>query len=153
MAGFGARAGGAAAGHADAVVTLHDPVYVRPGRQPRRQRPAINILWIGRLEPQKDPLLALEIIAGAEGACASDHAGRGQPARAVEQRMIAALGLQDRVHLAWAMSRPIEPYPGGAPMRLLITSRYEGGPAVAVEALAHGRAGGQHRLFFPAARV
>ena len=52
------------------------------------------------------------------------------------QRRIARLGLQDRV--TWAGHVPdIETHLAQADA-LLITSRYEGGPAVAVEALAQG---------------
>ena len=45
------------------IVTLHDPVYVRSQPPHRGTGEHHNILWIGRLEPQKDPLLALEDIA------------------------------------------------------------------------------------------
>jgi len=47
-----------------------------------------------------------------------------------------AMNLRDRVHLVGHV-REIEPYLARADA-LLITSRYEGGPAVAVEALAAG---------------
>ena len=144
--GLAAPAAAHAAGAADAVVTLHDPVYVQP--VPPGARTGNHILWIGRLERQKDPLLALEVMAAAKGMRLT-MLGEGRMRRAVEQR-IQALGLQDRVTLQ-GHAEAIEPFLAAADA-LLITSRYEGGPAVAVEALAHGRAGGQHRLFFPAAR-
>src|SRR5689334_6680256 len=41
------------------IVTLRDPVYVRPIAEKPRREAGRSILWIGRLEPQKDPLLAL----------------------------------------------------------------------------------------------
>ena len=114
------------------IVALHDPVYVRPA--PPGARSGKQILWIGRLERQKDPLLALDVIAAAKGLQLT-MLGEGGLRPAVEQR-IQALGLQDRVtchgHVA-----AIEPFLAEADA-LLITSRYEGGPAVAVEALAQG---------------
>ena len=60
--------------------------------------------------------------------------GDGSLRAAVEQR-INALDLKDRVTLQGHVAA-IEPYLAEADV-LLITSRYEGGPAVAVEALAH----------------
>lgn len=115
-----------------AVVTLHDPVYVRPAA-PSSRTGGCNILWIGRLEPQKDPLLALQIMKtmGGHLTILGDGALRGD----IERR-IAAMGLEMRVRLAGYVPE-IESYLVAADA-LLITSRYEGGPAVAVEALAQG---------------
>ena len=62
--------------------------------------------------------------------------GEGRLREEIE-RQISAIGLQDQRHPASAMCRNIEPYLAEADA-LLITSRYEGGPAVAVEALAQG---------------
>jgi glycosyltransferase involved in cell wall biosynthesis len=112
------------------VVTLHDPVYLHPA--PPAARAGDHILWIGRLEQQKDPLLALEVIAAAKGLRLT-MLGEGSLRRAVEQR-IDQLHLQDRVRLQGHV-KAIEPFLAEADS-LLITSRYEGGPAVAVEALA-----------------
>ena len=56
-------------------------------------------------------------------------------------------GWQDRVTRAGHVPN-IDPYLADADV-LLMTSHYEGRPAVAVEALAQWRAGGQHRLFAP----
>ncbi len=112
------------------VVTLHDPVYVRP--VPPDRRLGNHILWIGRLEPQKDPLLALEVMAQAPGLRLT-MLGEGGMRRDVEQRL-RQLRLEDRVQLVGHVDA-IEPFLAQADA-LLITSRYEGGPAVAVEALA-----------------
>ena len=114
------------------IVALHDPVYVRPIAAVSRT--GNRILWIGRLERQKDPLLALDVIAAAKGLHLT-MLGEGSLRSSVEQR-IQALGLQDRVTLHGHVAA-IEPYLAEADV-LLITSRYEGGPAVAVEALAQG---------------
>ena len=114
------------------VVVLHDPVYIHP--TPIGPRTGKRILWIGRLERQKDPLLALDVMAAAQGLHLT-MLGEGSLRPAVEQR-IKALGLKDRVTLHGHVAA-IEPFLAEADA-LLITSRYEGGPAVAVEALGQG---------------
>jgi glycosyltransferase involved in cell wall biosynthesis len=114
------------------IVALHDPVYIQP--VPTVSRTGKRILWIGRLERQKDPLLALDVIAATKGLHLT-MLGEGSLQPAVEQR-IKALGLEDRVTLCGHVGA-IEPFLAEADA-LLITSRYEGGPAVAVEALAQG---------------
>jgi glycosyltransferase involved in cell wall biosynthesis len=114
------------------IIALHDPVYIQPA--PVASRTGERILWIGRLERQKDPLLALDVMAATMGL----HLimlGEGSLRPAVERR-IKALGLEDRVAL-YGHVAAIEPFLAEADA-LLITSRYEGGPAVAVEALAQG---------------
>jgi glycosyltransferase involved in cell wall biosynthesis len=114
------------------IVTLHDPVYVRPVA-PASREAGRNILWIGRLELQKDPGLALKVMQSVDGhlTMLGDGALRDDT-----QGQIAALGLGDRVSLVGHVPE-IESYLAAADA-LLITSRYEGGPAVAVEALAQG---------------
>lgn len=112
------------------IVTLHDPVYLHP--VPPAARVGNRILWIGRLEQQKDPLLALEVIAAAAD-LRLIILGEGGLRRDVERR-IDRLQLRDRVVLHGHVNA-IEPFLAEADS-LLITSRYEGGPAVAVEALA-----------------
>ena len=114
------------------IVALHDPVYIQP--VPAAPRAGKRILWIGRLERQKDPLLALDVIAATKGLRLT-MLGEGGLRAAVEQR-IKALGLKDRVTLHGHVAA-IGPFLAEADA-LLITSRYEGGPAVAVEALAQG---------------
>jgi glycosyltransferase involved in cell wall biosynthesis len=114
------------------VVALNDPVYVQP--VPAVSRTGHHILWIGRLERQKDPLLALDVIAATRDLRLT-MLGEGSLRSTVEQR-VQALGLQDRVTFHGHVAA-IEPFLAEADV-LLITSRYEGGPAVAVEALAQG---------------
>src|SRR3569833_505995 len=114
------------------IVALHDPVYIQPA--PAGARTGKRMLWIGRMERQKDPLLALDVIAVGKGLHLT-MLGEGGLRPAVEQR-IKALDLQDRVTLH-GHAAAIEPFLAEADV-LLITSRYEGGPAVAVEALAQG---------------
>lgn len=112
------------------IVTLHDPVYVAGAAAPARP-PGRNILWIGRMEPQKDPALALDVMRGFDGHLTM----LGEGALMADMRDNAA-GLKDKVTLAGHVPQ-IEPFLANADA-LLITSRYEGGPAVAVEALAQG---------------
>ncbi len=112
------------------VVTLHDPVYIGPASA-RTHPPARNILWIGRMEPQKDPGLALDVMRTFDGHLTM--LGDGALMADVRHK---AEDLKDKVTLAGYVPQ-IEPYLADADA-LLITSRYEGGPAVAVEALAQG---------------
>ena len=115
------------------VVTLHDPAYIRGrGTSPSRDRQR-NVLWIGRLEPQKDPLLALKTILALGAPAHLTMLGEGSLRPQIE-RQIVALKLEKRVTLVGHVPA-IEPHLASADA-LLITSRYEGGPAVAVEALA-----------------
>jgi glycosyltransferase involved in cell wall biosynthesis len=115
-----------------AIAALQDPVYVRPGTVAPRTG-GRNILWIGRLEPQKDPQLALQTIQDMDGHLTM--LGEGALGEEIK-RQISAKGLENKVTLA-GYAPQIEPYLAAADA-LLITSRYEGGPAVAVEALAQG---------------
>jgi glycosyltransferase involved in cell wall biosynthesis len=116
------------------IVSLHDPVYSRRATEnPSRKGPR-KIVWIGRLEPQKDPglaLQALEALTDVHLIMLGDGALRDSVLK-----QIKALGLGDRVRLLGDV-----PYVGSYLAdadALLVTSRYEGGPAVAVEALAQG---------------
>lgn len=117
------------------IVTLHDPLYLRPEpRMPRRDG-KWRILWVGRLEEQKDPQLALAVMAAMQAPSHLTMLGDGDMRTSLQQ-LISARGLDGRVSLAG--------YVAGVPSyladtdALLITSHYEGGPAVAVEALAQG---------------
>jgi glycosyltransferase involved in cell wall biosynthesis len=117
------------------IVTLHDPVYIRPLSERPRREDGRSILWIGRLEPQKDPVLALKIIRAMDPSARLTMLGEGGLRGAVHEQ-IAEMNLKDRVSLMGHV-REIEPHLARSDA-LLITSRYEGGPAVAVEALAAG---------------
>jgi len=117
------------------IVTLYDPVYVQPHALRPPREGALNILWIGRLEPQKDPRLALDVIAAMKEPVKLTMLGVGTLRGELERR-ISDQGLNAKVTLAGYVEA-IEPYLADADA-LLITSRYEGGPAVAVEALAQG---------------
>ena len=116
------------------IVTLHDPVYIRPSA-PVPRKMGRNILWIGRLEPQKDPELALKVLQALGGDAHLTMLGDGALSCKIREQ-VSALGLKDKVTLLGHVP-DIAPYLAEADA-LLITSRYEGGPAVAVEALALG---------------
>jgi len=79
-----------------AIATLHDPVYAR-SVAPASRKAGRNILWVGRLEPQKDPGLALQVMQAMDGQLTMLGDGA---LRDSTQRQIAAMGLQDRVILA-----------------------------------------------------
>jgi glycosyltransferase involved in cell wall biosynthesis len=117
------------------IVALHDPVLVAPRAPVPRPDTHLRILWIGRLERQKDPYLALEVMAAMATPAHLTMLGDGALRASLLQR-ISAMGLADRVTLA-GYDPEIGSYLANADV-LLITSRYEGGPAVAVEALAQG---------------
>jgi glycosyltransferase involved in cell wall biosynthesis len=71
------------------IVTLHDPVYLRPvARDLMRD----GVLWIGRLEAQKDPLLALQVIAAMPASAHLTMLGEGGLLEDVRHK-IAAMGL------------------------------------------------------------
>lgn len=123
-----------------AVITdpnVPDDAAVLPMRDRRQSGGPIRLLLIGRLEPQKDVPLALRVLEELQRQHPARLTvlGEGYLRPAVEADA-AQLGLGDSVAL-----------PGFVPDIaaqldqadvLLITSRYEGGPAVAVEALARG---------------
>ncbi|HEX4027419.1 MAG TPA: glycosyltransferase [Rhizomicrobium sp.] len=117
------------------IVALHDPVYFRPTARMPRRGDRWRILWIGRLEPQKDPDLALQVMAAMDTPAHLTMLGDGALRASLRQR-IAQLGLEGRVTLAGHVPETGS-YLADADA-LLITSHYEGGPAVAVEALAQG---------------
>lgn len=115
------------------VATLYDPVHVAPATAPPRRDGVLNILWIGRLEPQKDAGLALAVARALGAAAHLTLLGDGTQAAEIDRRIAAGkLPVTRLGHVA-----AIAPHLAGADA-LLITSRYEGGPAVAVEALALG---------------
>lgn len=117
-----------------AAAVLYDPVYLtQVAAAPRA--PVLQILWAGRLEPQKDVGLALKTMAALRGPAHLTLLGDGA-LRHQTDAMIARLGLSDRVTRAGHVPG-IEPYLAGADV-LLMTSHYEGQPAVVGEALASG---------------
>jgi glycosyltransferase involved in cell wall biosynthesis len=118
------------------VRLLHDPVYLHSSSAQRVAPGTVRrILWAGRLEPQKDFALALQTMAALTRPAHLTMVGDGSLRRQADA-MIARLGLSDRVTLAGHVPN-IDPYLADADV-LLLTSHYEGQPAVVGEALANG---------------
>jgi glycosyltransferase involved in cell wall biosynthesis len=122
------------------VVTIPDPFLddggVIAGRANSSR--ARKLLWVGRLEPQKDPLLAIEVAAelqrrGADfsltllGSGAMDGRVREEVDKRHLKGVVAVMG---------HATNPAAFYDEAD--LLLMTSRYEGVPAVIGESLAHG---------------
>ena len=84
------------------------PCMIRSISSPRRAsraRDGERILWIGRLEPQKDPRPGAACHRGDASIGAADHAGRGPLAGCDRQRRSRPWGCEERV-TRLAMSRP-----------------------------------------------
>lgn len=124
------------------VVTITDPNVpgaqaVQPMRDRRGGTGPIRLLLIGRLEPQKDVPLALRVVSVLKKALPVHLTvlGEGYLRPKIEAE-VRRLGLERDVALPGFVD-DIAAALDAADL-LLITSRYEGGPAVAVEALARG---------------
>lgn len=121
------------------VRVLHDPVFVSSSDEPSvaARDGVFRVLWAGRLEPQKDVGLALKTVQALNrlGPAHLTLLGDGS-LRAWTQNQIAAMGLQGQVTMGGHVPS-IDPYLARADV-LLMTSHYEGQPAVAGEALARG---------------
>lgn len=125
-----------------AVTTIHDPflddevAVIARAQLPSPDRP-LRLLAIGRLEPQKDFRLAIDVLAALRRrreACLT-ILGEGKE-RPVIEAHVRRHDLGEHVDMPGHVA-DITPYIDTADL-LLISSRYEGGPAVAVEALARG---------------
>lgn len=114
--------------------TWFDPVSFRPAT---RRAPQQRILWAARIEPAKDPALALDVLARLPAAYTMTIAGGGTLAAQMSARA-HELGLEGRVEFLG----PVDKARMGAVMRehdlLLMTSRFEGFSRSIVEALACG---------------
>jgi glycosyltransferase involved in cell wall biosynthesis len=120
--------------------TLFDPLYLRHdyAHDPKPAGDArFHVLWAGRFEPQKDVLLALRSFqefarrTPARLSLVGDGSQRAAVLRAIERMGLAsAVTAPGYVPGLDALFRSAD--------AVLVTSHFEGGPAVAVEALAHG---------------
>jgi glycosyltransferase involved in cell wall biosynthesis len=122
------------------VRTLYDPAYLAPVIEPARPpQPdgCFEIVWAGRFEPQKDVPLALATIVALNRRIPAHLTMLGDGAGlAAARQQIARMGLEEMVATPGHVPG-IDHWLQGAGA-LLVTSHFEGGPAVAVEALAHG---------------
>ena len=97
------------------------------------------VAWIGRLDPQKDPLAAVEAfdtIANSAPECRLVMAGDG-PLRGLVESRIEGVGLGERVVMLGRISEV--PALLARSVALLLTSRWEGMPNVVLEAMAAAR--------------
>lgn len=121
------------------VSTLYDPVFLTDAPAPpqRAAKERLEILWAGRFEPQKDAPLALRSIAALNRLAPArlTMLGEGYLRPRIE-KMAARMGLGETVRFMGHVPA-IDPFLPEADA-LFVSSTFEGGPAVAVEALAHG---------------
>jgi glycosyltransferase involved in cell wall biosynthesis len=98
----------------------------------------LKLLTVARLEPQKDPHLAIAIVAALHQRGHEAHLTilGGGPMQAALTADIQRRGLSGHIHLAGYVADPA-PFYRGADL-LLMTSRFEGVPAVIGEALTGG---------------
>ena len=111
----------------------------RPAVAPDSERPA-TVLFVGSLEPVKDPALAVRVFAALAGdrpGLRLDVVGEGR-LRGDLERLARRLGVGDRTSFAGQVPRADMPARYGAASLLLVTSRHEGQSMVAVEAAASG---------------
>jgi glycosyltransferase involved in cell wall biosynthesis len=116
---------------------IEDPIFAREdGRPPHATDPRNGLIAAGRLAPAKDFGLAVEALA-----CSKDRGltltilGEG-PDRAALERQVERAGLTGRVTLPGNVP-DIKPWLQSG-RAFILSSRYEGYPAVAVEALSQG---------------
>jgi glycosyltransferase involved in cell wall biosynthesis len=95
------------------------------------------VIWVGRIEPPKDPLLAAEVVACLPRDATVTFVGDGTMRPELEERL-RALGAMDRSRLLGALSKRDVAEQLRAHDVLLMTSHYEGFPRAVVEALACG---------------
>jgi glycosyltransferase involved in cell wall biosynthesis len=127
---------------------LHRPFEVLPiyidipayASLPRRPHPRFgtDLLWVGRMEKEKNPLLALKAFCAAYQThrdIGLTFVGGGRQYDAVRAEA-ARLGISDRVEFVGQVA-DVAPYYAQADL-LLVTSAYEGYGMVVIEALAAG---------------
>ena len=126
----------------DAISVIFDPNVDDQPRQTRARSMTssggpIRLLAAGRLVPQKDFALAIRIVAELSQTHDVQLTILGEgPGRAQLERLAKRLGVEARVAMP-GYAASIIPALTKSDL-LLVTSRYEGGPAVAVEALEQG---------------
>ncbi|MDJ1114498.1 glycosyltransferase family 4 protein [Microbacterium dauci] len=122
-------------GHVRFSPTWFDDEYFFPGDEvttPRRR-----LLWVGRFEATKDPMLAVRAMALLDDDYRLTMLGGG--ALIDEARSLAAeLGIEDRIDIVGPVAKhEVAEHLRGNEL-LLMTSHHEGFPRAVVEALASG---------------
>lgn len=96
-----------------------------------------ELLWVGRFEDTKDPILAIEAIAQLDSGYRLTMLGNGSLLEDSRAR-VARLGLDSRITLVGAVEkRKVSEYLKQSDL-LVMTSLHEGYPRAVVEALASG---------------
>ena len=122
------------------VTYISNPITFSPDNMKESQKEEKNLLWIGRISKEKQPLdvvYAMEHIVREFPDARLHMVGDGDE-RLTEmlKNLISQLGLQDNVILEGFTSE-VEKYYKKAHI-LMVTSEYEGFPMVFCEALSHG---------------
>ncbi|WP_448642057.1 glycosyltransferase [Geodermatophilus sp. URMC 63] len=116
--------------------TWFDPETVYPGAG-SDSTARTRLIWVGRLEPAKDPHLALEVLTRLPEPYSLTMVGSGTLEASVKSR-VEALGLARRVTLTGLVKKSVV----GEELRkndlFLMTSHFEGFPRAMVEALGSG---------------
>lgn len=129
---------------AQKISIMRSNAVIDPQTEARLKEAAIDdarerglIVWVGRLSPEKDPLLAVEALSLVPRACGARlmFVGEGPMREAVLARA-AHLGVADRVTLVGHVADPFQPLLKAE--LALCTSRFEGFGNAIVEALAVG---------------
>ena len=117
--------------------TIPDDVAIQPMRRRSARGEPIRVLAIGRLEPQKDMSRAVDtlqcLLRLADSALTI--VGDGSERARIEAK-VSKLGLTGKVRFTGFIDSVANELDKADV--LLVTSKYEGGPATAVEALARG---------------
>lgn len=119
--------------------TWFDDDYFFPDPEPSTQSSSgvLRVLTVGRLDPSKDPVLAVAAVASYGPDCCLTMVGSGSMAQEIG-RHVASRGMTERVVLAGAVPKSeVADYMRSSDV-LLMTSHYEGYPRTVVEALACG---------------
>ena len=122
--------------HVLSVSTWFDPDLFRP--VPRPAGEGVKLVWIGRFDTVKDPLLALEVLGKLPTNYSLTFVGDGS-LRADLQNRITGMQLGRRVEFVGRVSQTDVARLLRAHHLLLMTSHSEGFPRVLIEALASGR--------------
>lgn len=121
--------------------TWFDPeVFASSEKTPKSTEKDVRLCWVGRLDHQKDPLLALEVVRALKSLDRRPKltmVGDGVLRDRLRDEL-RSFELTGEVELAGALSRPQVAHVMAAADVFLMTSRYEGSPVVLLEAGASG---------------
>lgn len=114
--------------------TWYDPANFYPSEI---ATPQDRVIWVGRIEPPKDPLLAVQVLAKLPAKYSLTVVGDGT-LRADMARAARDFGVASRVSFAGAVDQAEVGRLMRAHGSMLMTSHYEGFPRAVVEGLASG---------------